>query len=161
MSTTRILSLVAVQRPFEFDTDENDRHLYSMNLRAHTDGRGADFEGALAELVEDTGQLTIGTDLFIGPKATVPTGDGPYAIALATGGLEPAQTHGGEDYDYPTGQIIFIGRSHAATLALAEAVYAALDGLYDLTLDPDQPHRILESGLGARLLEDGGLRLLE
>lgn len=71
--------------------------------------------------------LTYGTNLFKGPKAEFPLGDGPFMSIIKTGGLGAEGTHNSVDgpaYERPTAQLVFRGVDYDPAEALADAVYA-------------------------------------
>lgn len=67
--------------------------------------------------------LVYGTNLFKGPKAKIPDGDGPYVSLIRTGGVDPEGTHNSVDkpaYERPGMQVLVRAANYddAETLAL-------------------------------------------
>lgn len=137
---TRYLAILARQRPFPFDVDENGRTLFSCNYDATAAAPVADFEYEIRRLLIDAGLVTapvLGSvvgDVWVGPAVTVPVGDGPYTQILDTGGLEPEETHDGGRYERLSVQIIVRGKSYSAARAKALAIWRALDGRRNATV---------------------------
>lgn len=80
---------------------------------------------------------TFGTNIFIGSKAAIPTGDGPYLSIRHTGGSESEKTHNGTPIERPTAAITVRAMSYAAAQTMVDNAYTALggaQGLHGITL---------------------------
>lgn len=130
--STNYISITAIQRPFTVAVDEQGRTVFSCNYEAVA-WSIADhpFEGEVMSLIVAAGLGTIATDLFYGPNAPIPTGDGPYTTVIDTGGTEPAETHGDERYENLSFQVLVQGLSTATARTRANLIWDALDGVQD------------------------------
>jgi len=108
--------------------------MFSCNFRACAESPVAEFEKEIAQVLVTAGLGTYGTDIFIAPKAVIPTGAGPYISILDTGGSEPKETHNGDVYVEMSCQVVVTGASMSATRAKAVAVWGALDGVRNTTV---------------------------
>jgi hypothetical protein len=131
---TRYLEILARQRPFPFDVDDNDRVLFSCNYDALAAAPVTAFEDEIMKLISNAGLGTFGVDSFIGPDAVVPTGDGPYINIIDTGGLDPMETHNGSTYERLSVQIVVRATNFTAARTRALAVWRTLDGVRDTTV---------------------------
>jgi hypothetical protein len=80
---------------------------------------------------------TFGTDIFIGAKAVIPAGAGPYLSLIDTGGSGSAKTQTDTATERPTLQIVTRATDTVVARAKLVAAYAALggaNGLYNVTL---------------------------
>lgn len=79
---------------------------------------------------------TIGTNIFLGSKAVIPDGDGPYLTLIETGGSAPTRIHNyvGAHTLRPTAQVAVRARSYAVARTMAQNAYNALDGVFNTTL---------------------------
>lgn len=79
----------------------------------------------------------VGTDIFIGARAAIPAGDGPYLSLIETGGTAPMERHDhvGTPYQQPSMQLV--ARAKGATVARirARAAYNALVGIRNQTIN--------------------------
>jgi len=128
------LEILAIQSPFPFAEDENDRIMFSFNVDVLAAAPVNEFEEELAKLINNAGLGTRGVDVFIGPKAVVPDGDGPYITLLDTGGREPEETHNGGIYERLSAQIVVRGMSYTATRTRAKSIQRVLDGVRNTTV---------------------------
>lgn len=132
---SRYLEILSVQRPFPIGVDENQREMFSVNFNAVAAAPVNQFEEELAKVVIDAGLATaIGTDVFLGPKAVLPTGNGPYIQFLDSGGTSPDQTHNGDKYERLSVQVVIRAKSTSTGRTRALAVWRALEGLHNTTL---------------------------
>lgn len=88
----------------------------------------------LANHLAANGVGTVGTNIFLSSKATVPTGSGPYLVLTQTSGRGPTFTHN-EDAPatrHPGAQLVFTAGddrartpsgAYAAAEAMAQAAY--------------------------------------
>lgn len=79
---------------------------------------------------------TTGSNIFLGSKAVIPTGAGPYLSLIETGGLSPTRVHNiaGASTTRPTVQVLVRATSYPAARSMAKAAYDALDGVWNTTL---------------------------
>lgn len=79
---------------------------------------------------------TIGSNIFLGSKALIPSGDGPYLSLVETGGSAPTRVHNvvTAHTQRPTAQIAVRAKSYIVARTMAKAAYNALDGLFNTTL---------------------------
>lgn len=131
---TRYVEIVARSRPFDQGPDENDRHVLAWNLEAIADAPVDSWEEDIVQLLEDAGLGTEGTDIFYTAKATIPSGDGPYTLIIATGGLEPDETHDGLEYEQLSAQVSVRAKTASSAWTRALAVWRELDGKRDVTV---------------------------
>lgn len=132
--STRYLEILSMQRPFPTSVDANQRHIFSVNFMAQAAAPVADFEGEMAKLIANAGLGTKGTDLFIGPLAPIPTGDGPYTTIIDTGGMSPLETHDGALYERLTFQVLVRAKSYTDARTRVLAIWRALDGQRNVTV---------------------------
>jgi hypothetical protein len=78
----------------------------------------------------------IGSSIFLGSKAVIPTGDGPYLSLTETGGSGPTRVHNvpGAKTQRPTAQIAVRARSYLVARTKAKEAYLALDGVWNTTI---------------------------
>lgn len=157
--STRYVWIVAVAQPFEYGLDENSRTLFSLNLEGHAATAVDAWAEELAKLIEAAGLGTLGTSMFIGRRAVIPAGSGPFVQVLNTGGGPPEETHDGARYERLGAQVVVRGASYASTETRALAIFRLLDGIRDELVTAGSAS-LLESG-GQALLESGGVSLLE
>lgn len=80
---------------------------------------------------------TFGTNIFIGAKASIPSGSGPYLSILETGGSGAARTQNDTATERPTAQILVRGMTEPLAKNMIKAAYDALggaNGLFNVTL---------------------------
>lgn len=138
---SRYRSIQAVQRPFPFAIDENDRVMYSCNFDAVADSLVTTWEEDILSILHTANLATLYDetnntgDTLIGAKRDVPTGPGPYITLIDTGGLSPENTISGDaKYDRLSIQIITRASSLVAARTRALSIYAVLDGLVNFTV---------------------------
>jgi hypothetical protein len=78
----------------------------------------------------------IGTSIFLGSKAVIPVGDGPYISLIETGGSGPTRIHNtaGANTQRPTAQIVVRAKSYLTARTKSKAAYQALDGIFNTSL---------------------------
>lgn len=128
------VEILSVQRPFEIGVDDNQRSEWSVNFEALAYAPAEKWEEEIAARLASVGLATLGIDTFIGQKATIPTGDGPYATILNTGGGAPMDTHNGDGYERLAAQIIVRAKSYTAGRTRIHAIWRALDGIANATI---------------------------
>lgn len=80
---------------------------------------------------------TVGSDIFLGSKAVIPTGDGPYLSLIETGGTGSRRTHNGTPVAKPAVQILSRAKSYTVARTKLKAAWDALGGdkgLHNVTL---------------------------
>lgn len=82
----------------------------------------------------------INTVLFLGAKAIIPTGDGPYITLSATGGMQAAGTQNDTATERPSVQLLARATSYPIAEAKLTDAYNALGGANGL-------HNLLLSGV--------------
>lgn len=103
----------------------------------------------LVFILEREGIGVYGTDLFIGAKAVIPLGDGPYISIAETGGAGEEGTHNLSPdtpaYVRPTAQIVCRAKAYLTARAKAEECWLALNfvnqfvnGTWYRTMSPRQ-----------------------
>lgn len=77
-----------------------------------------------------------GANIFLGSKASIPVGNGPYLTLIETGGSKPTrvQNKASVNTQRPTAQVAVRGINYATTRAMCKAAYDALDGVFNTTL---------------------------
>lgn len=128
------LEVLSVQRPFSIGSDDAGRALYSFNFIATARQPIAKFEEEIGRLIFDANEGTFGTDMFIGPNVSLPTGAGPYTTIIDTGGTSPLETHDGSKYERMSCQIVVRATNRQAARTRALAIWRALDGRRNLTV---------------------------
>lgn len=131
---TRYIEILANHPPIAFNVDENNRTMWSINFRGLAAGLSDKWERELVKLIGDAGLGTFGTDLFVGAKAPIPTGNGPYTTVLNTGGGDLVETQDGQKYERLTAQVVVRAKDYDSGRARARAIRAALDGQRDVTV---------------------------
>jgi hypothetical protein len=119
------------QEPFDIGLDKEGRALVSFNLTA-VKSYSHRFLEELVSLLVAAGVGTFGSDIFIGAKARIPDGDGPFLSVLSRGGTTPLRTHneiGPPAYQRPSAQIVARAKSSQAARGMAEDAYDALVGI--------------------------------
>jgi hypothetical protein len=84
----------------------------------------------------------VGVDIFLTSKAKIPAGAGPYISIVETGGMGSEKTHSTR-YPRPGVQILVRAREASVARAKAKAMHAALDGLYNVTINGTKYQRIV------------------
>jgi hypothetical protein len=133
MATTYV-QILAVQRPFAFNVDENDRTMFSVNFEGLAGAPVAEWEEELVKILTDAGLATPNVDTFIGATKEAPAGNGPYTHVLDTGGSSPEETHDGSAYERLSAQIVVRAKDYDAARTRAHAIWRALDGLRNTTV---------------------------
>lgn len=86
----------------------------------------------LISILEGAGVATYGVDLFVGSKAVIPAGDGPFVSLIETGGSAPEGTHNLVDvpaYVRPSAQVVCRGTDYLTVRSKAQDVYLAFYGV--------------------------------
>lgn len=72
--------------------------------------------------------LTYGTNVFVGSRAILPTGDGPFVVLIETGGSAPEGTHNLTDvpaYVQPSAQVVCHALDYLIARDKAQEIYEA------------------------------------
>ena len=98
----------------------------------------------LAARLVSLGIGTIGASIFLGSKAIIPVGDGPFITLTETGGSAPTRIHNKNPVNTqrPTAQIAVRAKSYLVARQKAKDAYAALDGVYNTSLSGVLYHSI-------------------
>lgn len=135
MPTTCYIEILAVDRPFTFDVDDNDRQMWSLNLEAKSHGDVEEWEEDLVRIAQDAGvPLVLNTNAFIGSRSVLPPDDGPLVTVIDSGGIAPEETHDGSRFENLSAQIVTRGKDFVSTRERALAVWRALDGTRNVTV---------------------------
>lgn len=132
---SRYLTIVARQAPFSISLDETNRTLFSCNYSAVSDGI-TEIEEDFCKLISDAGLGTLGTDLFIGPDAKIPGGDGPITSVAeydTGGGME---THNNDVYPDRAVQVVVRATNFRTARTRAQAIWTLLHGQRNITVTP-------------------------
>lgn len=78
----------------------------------------------------------IGSSIFLGSKAVIPPGAGPYITLIETGGSAPTRIHNKPtpNTQRPTAQIAVRATSYLVARTKAKDAYNALDGVYNTSI---------------------------
>ena len=72
------LEILSTNQPFPSRVDENGRVVFSTDYTALACAAVDTFEEDIASHLSASSLGTLGTDLFVGPLSTFPSGAGPY-----------------------------------------------------------------------------------
>lgn len=123
------IEVTAVDYPFEFDIDDNERTIFSTNFDVTAVGPNDDFEESIVEYLQGQGiPLVLGVDTFIGAAATIPTDDGPYTFLISTSGIGTLETHNSNRLERPGLQVLVRGKPSPVARQLALDIWRELDG---------------------------------
>jgi len=136
MASTCYLEITAIQRPFSVQIDAGEsREVFSVNFSGESDGEVSEWEEDLVRLCVSAGvPLALNTNTLIGRRKPWPTGAGPFARFIDTGGVAPNETHNGDIRERLSAQVVVIGRDFDATRSRALAIWRALDGVRNTTV---------------------------
>src|SRR2546423_6239368 len=86
--------------------------------------------------VRPTGAEPVVHSIFQGAAARLPAGDGPYLTLAVNGGTAPSRIHNQPSAKTrrPSAQVAVHAADPVAGLALLEAAYVALDGIFNTSL---------------------------
>lgn len=103
--------------PFEFNVDANNRSMWSFNMVPVTRPT-AEIGDEVAAVIQDASLGTFGTDLFVGQKAQIPGGNGPYVQVLPNEGAPGERTHNSISQPaYSTQPVQIVVRALSVTVA--------------------------------------------
>lgn len=92
------------------------------------------FLDEIATRLADQGVGTIGSNIFLGSRALIPSTDGPFLSLTETGGTAPYRIHNAPAVQRPMAQILVRAKKYNIARAMSKAAYLALDGIYNTTL---------------------------
>lgn len=94
------------------------------------------FLDEIAAKLVSAGVGVIGSSIFLGTRADIPPGNGPYLSLVETGGFGPTRIHNEDaaSTQQPTAQIMVRARTYLTARAMSKAAYLALDGTFNTTL---------------------------
>jgi hypothetical protein len=124
---TWYLEVMPMQPPTDMTADGPGRAKFSFNVMARKKP-SATFLDELALILEDAGVASHAAgSLYVGAKAVIPDGAGPYLHIGATGGPAGRRTQNVRGIDYPdcTAMIVARAEDSADAEALAWAAYNA------------------------------------
>ena len=129
-------------RPFENGVDDNDRIQFTMNFEGKAGGPVGQWAYDLQKILADAGLSTINPaasrDTWIGPEATLGTGDGPYIRIVETGSVlsEESHTPSASEIENLSAQITVSAQSRSAAETRALAVWRAINQTRSVTVTP-------------------------
>ena len=94
------------------------------------------FLDELAARLVAQGVGTVGSNIFLGSRAIIPPGPGPYLSLRETGGTGPTRIHNrnGAHTQRPTAHVLVRAATYPAARKMAQDAYTALDGVFNTTL---------------------------
>ena len=103
------------------------------------------FLDEIADRLAAQGVGTVGSSIFKGSKAVIPTGDGPYLSLTETGGTMPTRimNESRGHTQRPTAQILARAKNYSTARAMCKAAYDALDGVFNTALNGTIYQRIV------------------
>lgn len=120
--------ILSTQEPFAIGYDVKDRNMFSVNFRGKASGTLSQLEDDVVAVLQDEGLVTPNVTVFIGPRKTIPDGDGPFVLVKSTGGVGPDETHDGTKTRNFSFQIVVYAKSYVAGRDKANAIWQTLDG---------------------------------
>lgn len=84
--------------------------------------------------------------IFLGSKAVIPAGDGPYIVLVETGGTGSLRTQNNTAVERPTAQVSCRAATWTAARTMLKTAYDALggaNGLFNVTLSGTQYLRLV------------------
>lgn len=131
----RYLEILANQSPFSIGSvGDNAQTRVSCNYATQIDGPSYNVELNIKDLLVSRGLGTYGTNIFVGPKATIPNGDGPYIQIIATGGLSFLETHNDDVYPRPWFQIIVYATNYLTGMNKSIEIWNEIGRLRNITI---------------------------
>lgn len=128
------LNILSVSGPIQFGHDDNQRVLWSINLTAMARAPVTDWPREVRRVLIDAALVTVGVDVFLSTKATMPPGDGPYTTIIDTGGIAPLETQDGQEIERRACQVTIRAKDYDTGRTLALAEWRALDGIRNTTI---------------------------
>ena len=127
------IHILARQSPFEYGKDPLNRVLFSCNYDCRAVYPVASFIREMAKLITDASLASSGVDLFIGPQAEIPSGEGPYVTLKQTGGFSADESHNTKYLNFGL-QTIITALDYDQGDIKAKSIYALLDGKRSFTV---------------------------
>lgn len=124
---TFYLEMLTNSNPIQFGMDDNERRLWSINIRARARNPVADWPREVRRVLIDAALVTVGTDVFLSTKAVIPDGDGPYTTIIDTGGTEVEETMDGQTVQRLGAQITVRANDYDVGNTQAQAVWQAIE----------------------------------
>jgi hypothetical protein len=131
---SRYLSITVVQEPTDVGTDTNNRSMFAFNVDATVAYPIDKFEEEIARLIFDAGLGAVGSSLFIGSAAVLPTIAGPFISIIRTSGYGPLETHNSDKYQRPSCQVVVRALGYVVARTRAVAIWQVLDGVRNTTI---------------------------
>lgn len=127
----------AAQEPFPGMHPDGKRVMFQFNIAAAKETSDT-LEEELAKRIADNTTFTRNVDIFIGPKAVVPTGDGPYLLISLTGGVGPDWIHNSNapNIKNPSIQITVVALDYDVAKVAAHRAYDTLLLVRNVELSP-------------------------
>jgi hypothetical protein len=132
---TWYLEIAPTGEVFPLPIDDNGRARMVFNITAWKE-RSDTFIQEVIHLLSGVG--TYGTNIFIGPTAILPQGEGPFLVITETAGSPPGRWHNevSNPYSRPSAQLAVRGVNYAVARAMALSAYAALIGVRNVDVTP-------------------------
>lgn len=132
---TSYLEITAVQNPFPFDVDGNERVIFSCNYDAQANAPVDNWPAELARLLATAGLVASVDDVLIGPLVQIPKDDdGPFVQVIDTGGIPPLETHNITKTQRLSAQVLVRAKVYDVARTLADAIWSELDGKRNFTV---------------------------
>lgn len=133
--STRYLEILSLQSPQDIGTvDVQNRAMFSNNYNVMCEGPSDKFEREMVKIISDAGLATYGTTAFVGSKAVLPSGAGPFVLIKNTGGMAPDEEHSGKKYERLSFQVMVYAGDYEAGRLKANAIWRELDGKRSITV---------------------------
>lgn len=136
-SSTFYQEIRAIQAPFPYRINTDNRQLFSSNFIARIISPTTHFEEEIEEILKagpGTPPIASSEVIYLGFKGTLPDGTGPFNIIIPTGGYEPDETHDTKRENRGL-QIITCAEDYEACRNRAESVWHYLDGLRNFMVE--------------------------
>lgn len=138
-TSTRFNWILARHRPFPIGTDDSNRVMFTGNYDARAyrpddTSQAIVWEESIASLLTAASLGTLGTSIFIGPAAVIPTSIGPYISIISAGGFSPLATHDNSEAERVSCQILVRATQYTVAESRALAVYRTLRNLHEVTV---------------------------
>lgn len=130
------LSLTAIQPPFDIGLDKQNRPMFAFNVSGFVSTALSDCTRDIAALIVAANLGTLGTDLFTGVLADVPSGDGPITFIRNTGGSGQRLTQGSAVYENVSCQIAVRAALESDSYNRAAAIYRAISPKFNFSVVP-------------------------
>lgn len=137
MPSTSYLQILSLSSPSDIGTDPQNRVTFVCNFIAKSIGLVARLEKEIAKLISDASLGTLGTSMFYGSRAVIPTGAsalGPYILIKRTGGLPPDEDHNGTIMENPSFQVTVYAANIDTGQERMDAIWRLLDGQRSITV---------------------------